>query len=66
MRRAYVHFLPLKRAQALEITEAMRRYTHRALGAIRRAVAAEQMPPGTRVLERCRVCEFLPYCNDRW
>ena len=21
---------------------------------------------GTRVLVRCRVCEFLPYCNDRW
>jgi hypothetical protein len=35
------------------------------LNEIRTNVARERIPDGTRVLERCRVCEFLPYCNDR-
>ncbi len=65
-RRAFVYFIPLKRAQQVEITPAMRGYTRRVLGAIRDAVAQERMPAGTRALNRCRVCEFLPYCNDRW
>ena len=65
-RRAFVYFIPLKRAQAVEITPAVRAYTKRVLNEIRAGIARERMPPGTRVLERCRVCEFLPYCNDRW
>ena len=39
---------------------------HRVLNEIRQAVARERMPLGTRTLGRCGVCEFLPYCNDRW
>ena len=66
VRRCFVYFIPLKRAQAVEITPATRAYTRRVLDEIRRAVAGERMPPGTRVLARCHVCEFLPYCNDRW
>ena len=66
VRRAFVYFIPERRAQPLEISPAMRGYTHRVLRAIRRAVDDERMPEGTRVLGRCRVCEFLPYCNDRW
>ena len=66
VRRAFVYFIPTKRAQALEITPAMRAYTKRVLGEIRAAVSGERMPGGTRTLGRCRVCEFLPYCNDRW
>ncbi|MCC7367687.1 MAG: CRISPR-associated protein Cas4 [Chloroflexi bacterium] len=65
-RRAFVYFIPLKHAQVVEITSAVRAYTKRVLNAIRASVAGEQMPDGTRILERCRVCEFLPYCNDRW
>jgi CRISPR-associated exonuclease Cas4 len=65
-RRAFVYFIPLKRAQELEITPAMRAYTKRVLGEIRASVRGERMPPGTRVLGRCQACEFLPYCNDRW
>jgi len=66
VRRAFVYFIPLKRAQQIDITPAMRAYARRVLGEIRGAVARERMPDGTRVLGRCRVCEFLPYCNDRW
>lgn len=65
-RRAFVYFIPLKRAQEVAITPATRAYTKRVLNEIRAGVARERIPAGTRVLERCRVCEFLPYCNDRW
>ena len=65
-RRAFVYFIPLKRAQEVELTPAVRAYTRRVLNEIRAGIARERMPAGTRVLERCRVCEFLPYCNDRW
>lgn len=65
-RRAFVYFIPLKRAQVVEITPAVRAYAKRVLHEIRASVAGERMPRGTRVLGRCQVCEFLPYCNDRW
>jgi CRISPR-associated exonuclease Cas4 len=65
-RRVFVYFIPLKRAQEVPVTPATRAYTRRVLNEIRAAVACERMPEGTCVLSRCRVCEFLPYCNDRW
>jgi CRISPR-associated exonuclease Cas4 len=66
VRRAFVYRIPLKAAYEVAITPAMRAYTKRVLGEIRTAVAAERMPDGTRRIGRCRECEFLPYCNDRW
>lgn len=66
VRRVFAYFIPLKLATMVEITPAMRAYTRRILREIRAAAAGERMPPGTRVMGRCRVCEFLPYCNDRW
>ncbi|HLH23127.1 MAG TPA: CRISPR-associated protein Cas4 [Chloroflexota bacterium] len=66
VRRAFVYWIPARRAEPVTITPAMRRYAKRVLADIRRAVAREQLPGGTRVLGRCRECEFLGYCNDRW
>jgi CRISPR-associated exonuclease Cas4 len=66
VRRAFVYFIPRRQAQGLAITPAMRAYTRRLLNTVRAAVGRERMPEGTRVLGRCRVCELLPYCNDRW
>lgn len=66
VRRAFAYFIPLKRAVPVDMTPARRAYTQRVLHEIRAAVASERLPEGTRVLARCRVCEFLPYCNDRW
>lgn len=66
VRGTFVYFIPAKEARPVEISPAMRAYTRRVLNEIRRSVGEERMPLGTRVLGRCRVCEFLPYCNDRW
>lgn len=65
-RRVFVYFIPRKRAEEVAVTPSTRAYTRRILRRIREAVAAESLPDGTRVLGRCGVCEFLPYCNDRW
>jgi CRISPR-associated exonuclease Cas4 len=66
VRRTFVYFIPLKAAQALEVTSGARNYVRRVLNTIRASVQTEHLPEGTRVVSRCRVCEFLPYCNDRW
>lgn len=65
-RRAFVYFIPRRQAQEVAITPAMRAYTRRVLREIRRGVANERMPAGTRQLGRCVECEFLRACNDRW
>ncbi|MCC7103691.1 MAG: CRISPR-associated protein Cas4 [Chloroflexi bacterium] len=66
VRRAFVYAIPLKLTREVAITPAMRRYAKRLLADIRRAVADERMPDGTRQTGRCAECEFLSYCNDRW
>jgi CRISPR-associated exonuclease Cas4 len=66
VRRTFVYFIPLKETRTDAVTPATRAYVRRVLNAIRGAVQGERMPEGTRVLGRCQVCEFLPYCNDRW
>lgn len=66
VRRAFVYSIPLRRAREVLISSAMRAYTRRILNDIRRLVDQELMPEGTRRLGRCRECEFLLYCNDRW
>jgi CRISPR-associated exonuclease Cas4 len=66
VRRTFVYFIPLKEAREVPVTPATRAYVRRVLNAIRGSVQGERMPEGTRILGRCQVCEFLPYCNDRW
>lgn len=66
VRRGFVYFILTKRAQEVVITSGMRRYVLRVLNEIRENVARERLPEGTRVLGRCRECEFLNFCNDRW
>lgn len=66
VRRAFVYWIPLRRAREVPISPAMRTYTQRVLNEIRDNVERELMPAGTRQLGRCRECEFLRYCNDRW
>ncbi len=66
VRRAFVYFIPRREAEEVVITPAARRHVHRILAEIRESLAAERLPEGTRQLGRCRECEFLNYCNDRW
>lgn len=48
------------------VTEGMRRFVSRTLSEMRALATTEAMPQGTRRLGRCRACEYLHFCNDRW
>jgi CRISPR-associated exonuclease Cas4 len=64
VRRVFVYWIPLKKAQAIRITPAMRRYTVRLINSIRGMLQADMRPPPTSRRARCRDCEFRRYCPD--
>lgn len=64
VRRAFVHFIPMDRLQEVPITPNGRTFVRGALGAIRRAVREERVPPPTPRRGRCGNCEYLRFCGD--
>ena len=66
VRRGFLMYLLDVRADQVLITEGMRRFVTRTLREMRAAASSDLMPEGTRVLGRCRTCEYLQFCNDRW
>ncbi|MHB8619518.1 MAG: CRISPR-associated protein Cas4 [Chloroflexota bacterium] len=66
VRRGFLFYLLDKRAEEVIVTSGMRRFVTRTLREMRALVARGHMPEGTRRLGRCRECEFLRFCNDRW
>ncbi len=66
VRRVFVYRIPLRRAQEIIITPAMRRYTTRLLNGIRAALDADLRPAPTSRRGRCVDCEFRRYCPDVW
>lgn len=65
VRRAFLYSIPERASLELPITSNMRVHVKRVLAQMRHMIDAEQCPPGTRMLGRCRECEFLRFCNDR-
>lgn len=66
VRRVFVYWIPLRRAQEIVITPAMRRYTVRLLNGIRRMLGDDLRPKPTSRRARCHDCEFRRYCPDVW
>jgi len=64
VRRAFVYFIPLKRAQEVAITPNKRRFVVKTMEGIRRMVSSEAMPEPTRHRGRCADCEFRNFCGD--
>ena len=65
-RRVFVYWIPLRRAQEIVITPAMRRYALRLINAMRQVLAADKRPAPTSRRARCFDCEFRRYCPDVW
>lgn len=63
VRRGFVYFIPMKRAEEVLITPHMRRYVTRVLREIREMLTSERMPRGTRQQGRCVECEFRRMCG---
>ena len=64
VRRGFINLVPLKQAVPIAITATMREEVLRETAQVRSMIAAERMPPPTRMRGRCADCEFRSWCND--
>lgn len=64
VRRGFLYFIPLRRAEEVPIDKRMRRKTMAALTAMRAVMERETMPPPTPQVGKCVSCEFRRFCND--
>jgi CRISPR-associated exonuclease Cas4 len=64
VRRGFLYSIPLRRAEPVPITAALRAKVRAAVAAMRGAVAGERMPPPPANRRMCVSCEFRRFCND--
>jgi CRISPR-associated exonuclease Cas4 len=63
-RRGFLYLIPLRQAQEVALTRALRQRMERTVQAIRWTVLHEAMPLATERRARCVNCEFRRFCND--
>jgi len=64
VRRGFIYAIPLRQAEIVGITPALRRKVREALAAMRAMVAGERMPDAPSNRRPCVSCEFRRFCND--
>lgn len=64
VRRGFLYFLPLRRAEEVKLTLALRREVEETVAAMRCMVEKEAMPGPPRSRRPCVACEFRLFCND--
>ena len=64
VRRAYLYSIPLRHADEVPITPALRRRVPQAVRAVREMVYGERLPSPPANRARCITCEFRRFCND--
>jgi CRISPR-associated exonuclease Cas4 len=64
VRRGFLYYLPLRRAEAVAIDRRLRGQLGAALAGMRAMLEGEKMPPPTPHLRKCVACEFRRFCND--
>jgi CRISPR-associated exonuclease Cas4 len=62
--QSFLYSIPLRRAENIAITPALRQKVSRTVGHIRQMVEEEHMPPPPSSQRRCPTCEFRRFCND--
>lgn len=63
-RRGFLYLIPLRRAEEVALSTALRRRMERAVREIRRMIDTESMPAAARSRARCVECEYRRFCND--
>ncbi len=66
VKRAFVHFIQLKRSVRVKLDTALRAKTLQRLEDIGKMVTGETMPDATPVRARCTDCEMRNFCPDIW
>ncbi len=64
VKQAFLYSIPLKRAEAIQITPFLQRKVIKTVKEIKRIVENEIIPPPPGSLRRCVTCEFRRFCND--
>jgi CRISPR-associated exonuclease Cas4 len=64
VRQAFLYSIPLRRAEPVALTAALRRQVEATVRAIRQHLETEELPCPTRQQRRCPLCEFRRFCND--
>ncbi|MGQ0601534.1 MAG: CRISPR-associated protein Cas4 [Anaerolineales bacterium] len=64
VRRGFLYFIPLRRAEEVIIGPRLRQELVEALAEMRAILATEKMPLPTRQIRKCLTCEFRRFCND--
>ncbi len=64
VRHGFIYSLPLKRAERIPITPALRKKTRQSLDNIRATIEHQIMPDPPTTQARCVSCEFRRFCND--
>ena len=64
VQRGFIYSIPLRKAEEVAITSALRRRTVQTIQEIQQMLLREQMPAATKVQQRCSLCEFRRFCND--
>ncbi len=63
-RRGFLYLIPLRRAEEVPVTPALRCRLHKLLDDMRLIAQQERMPPPVDRPSRCVNCEFKRFCND--
>lgn len=64
VRRSFLYSIPLRKAEAIPITPALRKKVQTTIQEIQHVMNGERMPEPTRAQRRCPTCEFRRFCND--
>ena len=64
VKRGFVYSIPLKSAEAVPITPALRKKVQQTIAQIRHMVEHQEMPGPPTAQARCVSCEFRRFCND--
>ena len=64
VRRAFLYHLPLRQAEEVALTPALRRRVPLAVQSIHQLVHDERLPDPPSNKARCVTCEFRRFCND--
>jgi CRISPR-associated exonuclease Cas4 len=64
VRRGFIYSIPLREAEIISITSALRQKVRQTVEAMRAAVNGERMPDAPASRRPCVSCEFRRFCND--
>jgi len=64
VRTGFLYIIPQNRVVPMPLTPGVRERVRTLLAEIRTSIAEERTPPATRIVGRCRECEYRNYCGD--